>query len=92
MDTKQARIVAHVRPNAGRSEVIGYAEGVLQVRLAAPPVKGKANQALIALLSDILKVPRSSIAIEKGLTSRKKMIAITGLGQDQTTALLERLW
>ncbi|MFU8796208.1 MAG: DUF167 domain-containing protein [Dehalococcoidia bacterium] len=90
MDRIQARIVARVRPNAGRSEVVGYAEGVLEVRVAAPPVKGKANQALIGLLSDILEVPGSSIAIEKGLTSRNKTITVTGIGQDQTTALLER--
>jgi len=90
MDAIQTRILARVRPNARRSEVMSYAEGVLEVRVAAPPVKGRANQALIELLSDILEVPRSSIAIGKGLTSRNKTITVTGLGQDQAVALLER--
>ncbi len=90
MNMIQTRILARVRPNARRSEVTGYVEGILEVRVAAPPVKGRANQALIALLSDVLDVPGNSIAIEKGLTSRNKTISVTGLGQDQATALLER--
>jgi len=90
VDTIQATILARVRPNARRSEVMSYAEDILEVRVAAPPVRGRANQALIELLSDILEVPRSSIAIEKGITSRNKTIRVTGLGQDQAAALLER--
>ncbi len=69
---------------------MGLADGVLQVRVAAPPVKGRANLELIALLSDVLGVGRSDLTIEKGVTDRNKTIAINGLGQDQVARLLER--
>ena len=71
-----------VRPNAIRSEVVGFADGLLQVRVAAPPVKGKANRELIAFLSQVLGVGKSSLAIVKGHTSRSKVIAIDGLSEE----------
>ena len=82
--------MAHVQPNARQSRVVGLADGVLQVRVAAPPVKGRANLELIALLSDVLGVGRSDLTIEKGVTSRSKTIGVNGLGQDQVARLLER--
>lgn len=82
--------MAHVQPNARQSRVVGLADGVLQVRVAAPPVKGRANLELIALLSDVLGVGRSDLTIEKGVTSRNKTIVINGLRQDQVASLLER--
>ena len=78
-DTNWLRL--RVYPNAGRSEVVGFTEGVWQVRLAAPPVKGKANKELTNLLSKALGVSRSSLTIVKGHTSRNKVIAIAGLSQ-----------
>jgi uncharacterized protein (TIGR00251 family) len=48
----------------------------LRVRLAAPPVEGKANQALIALLSEMFKVPPSSLVIESGATAKTKRVRI----------------
>ncbi|TET57559.1 MAG: DUF167 domain-containing protein [Dehalococcoidia bacterium] len=86
---ERSRIMAHIQPNAGRSEVMGFRAGVLQVRIAAPPIKGKANDELMRLLSDVLGVSKSNLAIEKGVTSRKKTIIITGLGQDRVVKLLE---
>ena len=58
------------------------------LRIAAPPVKGKANRQLIDFLSRLLRVSKGSIAIEKGLASRKKVIGIEGLDRAQ---VLERL-
>ena len=72
-----------VRPNAARNEVVGFTDGVLEVRIAAPPVKGKANQELIAFLSQTLGVSKSRLTIIKGQTSRHKVIAIAGLSQDE---------
>ena len=71
-----------VQPNAGRNEMIGFADGVLQIRVAAPPVTGKANRELIAFLSQTLDVSKSSLSIVKGHTSRNKVIAIDGLSQE----------
>ena len=72
-----------VRPNAAHNEVVGFTDGVLEVRIAAPPVKGKANQELIAFLSQVLGVSKSRLNIIKGQTSRHKVIAIAGLSQDE---------
>ncbi len=73
----------HVRPNAARSEVTGLVNGVLQVKIAAPPVKGKANQELLALLSRVLDVSKNSVSITRGHTSRNKVITIDNLHQDE---------
>ena len=74
-----ANVPIQVQPNAARNEVVGFEEGVLRVRIAAPPVKGKANRELIDFLSKRLGVSKGSITIEKGLTSRRKVVAIEGL-------------
>ncbi len=71
-----------VHPNAGRSEVLGFTDGVLQVRVAAPPVQGKANRELIVSLSRALGVSKSSLSIVKGHTSRNKIIAVEGLSRE----------
>ena len=79
----QAKISLRVHPNAARNEVMGFADGVLQVRVSAPPVKGRANQELIAFLSKALGMGKGSLAILKGHTSRTKVIAIDGLSQEE---------
>jgi len=71
-----------VTPNASRNEITGLIDGVLQVKVAAPPVKGKANKELTAFLSQALGVKKSSLSIVKGQTSRNKVIAIEGLSRD----------
>lgn len=71
-----------VYPNARRDEAAGFTDGVLQVKIAAPPVKGKANKELVAFLSEALGVSQGSLTIIKGHTSRSKVIAIDGLSQE----------
>jgi uncharacterized protein (TIGR00251 family) len=66
-------------PKGGRNEVIRQEAGVLHVRVAAPPVDGAANKALIELLSSVLHVPKSRIAFQAGETSREKTLRISGL-------------
>jgi hypothetical protein len=68
-----------VVPRAGRSALAGEREGALLVRLAAAPVEGAANDALVRLLADTLHVPRTSITIASGDRSRDKRVAIAGL-------------
>jgi uncharacterized protein (TIGR00251 family) len=90
MDTGMAieriKIWVQVHPNARRNEVQGEKNGVWHLKIAAPPVKGRANQELINLLSDVLQVSKSNLAIEKGLSSRRKLIDIRGLAQEQVKA------
>ena len=72
-----------VHPGARQNELAGFADGVLQVKVAAPPVKGKANRELTTFLSQALGVSKSSLAIVKGHTSRNKVIAVDGLSHDE---------
>ena len=76
-------IPVHVHPNATRNELVGLNDGVWQVRVSAPPVKGKANRELLTFLSRILGVRKSSLSLAKGHTSRDKVIAIDGLTEEE---------
>ena len=82
MSESKARISLRVYPSASRSEVVDFTDGVWRVRVAAPPVKGKANKELIAFLSQQLGVGKGTLTIVKGHTSRNKVIAIDGLSQE----------
>jgi len=75
----EARLTVRVQPSARSSEVLGFQDGVLRVRVAAPPHEGKANQALVALLAERLDVAPSRIRILRGHTSRQKLVAIEGM-------------
>ena len=87
---EQIRITIHVQPNASQNEVAGFRDGVLQVRIAAPPIKGKANRELVKFLSSLLGVGKTNLSIEKGITSRKKTVAVRGIKKDQVLGLLEK--
>ena len=76
------RLHLRVYPNAGRNELNGFTDGVLRVKIAAPPVDGKANRELIIFLSRVLGVSRSALTIVKGQTGRNKVIAVNGLSHD----------
>lgn len=66
-----------VIPNASRTEIVGWmADGSLKIKLAAPPVDGKANQELVSFLAKTLGAPKSEIEITNGLTSKKKTIRL----------------
>lgn len=75
----KAAFFVKVVPKASKSEIIGWEQDVLRIRLHAIPEKGKANEALIGLLSQELKVAKRDIVILKGETSRLKKIEIEGL-------------
>ncbi len=85
---EQARIVVQVRPNAGRNEVVRFREGVWHLRIAAAPVQGKANRELVRFLAEALGLSPSRLSIERGMTSRRKVIGIQGLTQDRVTELI----
>jgi uncharacterized protein (TIGR00251 family) len=76
-----------VQPRAARDAILGLRDGVVRVRVTAPPVDGKANQALVRLLARSLGVPPSAVAILRGGTGRDKLVRIVGLD----VATLERL-
>jgi uncharacterized protein (TIGR00251 family) len=71
-----ARLAVAVTPNAPRTLADGLHDGALRVRLAAPPVDGRANDALVAWLATELGLPRRGVRIERGETARRKQVAI----------------
>jgi uncharacterized protein (TIGR00251 family) len=71
-----------VVPRASRSEIVGEHDGSLRIRLAAPPVEGAANDELRRLLAKTLNVPRSSVQLVSGMSSRTKHIRIVGVDAD----------
>ena len=83
------RLAVRVIPRAKRTEIAGRRGGALLVRLAAPPVDGAANEALLAFLAERLGIPKRQLAIVRGATSREKTIAIEGLSAAAIEAGLE---
>jgi len=92
MGEHQTKLDVRVQPNAGHNEVTGFREGVLHVKIAAPPVRGRANQELIKYLSSILGIARKRITIQKGITGRKKLVNIEGLDKDSITGIIKGLF
>lgn len=91
MIERHANITVQVQPNARHNQALGFEDGILRVKIAAPPVKGKANRELVRFLSQLLGVSKGSITIERGLTGRRKVIAIAGLDRDQIIECIKRL-
>jgi uncharacterized protein len=86
--SSNARLAVKVTPNAGRNEIAGLKDGVLQVRIAAPPEKGKANKELTDFLAEKLGVKKSAISIIKGQTSRYKTILVAGINNQELSKLI----
>jgi uncharacterized protein len=77
-----------VTPNAGRTEITGFKEGTLHIKIGAPPDKGKANKELVNFLSDALGIRKSAVLIIKGQASRNKVVVIETLSSEE---ILKRL-
>ena len=76
-----------VQPRASREEIGGVHDGALKIRLTAPPVENRANEALRRLLASRLKVPLSAVRIAAGERNRTKRVEITGTKADAIRAL-----
>jgi uncharacterized protein (TIGR00251 family) len=88
MAEKKATVEIHLQPGANRDEIVSFRDGVLRVRVTAPPLKGQANRALVALMAQALVVPKNALALIRGYASRHKVIAVQGLSPGE---LKERL-
>jgi hypothetical protein len=77
-----------LHPDARKNSVTGVHGGALKIALTAPPVEGKANEALIALLAEALHLPRARVSLVAGVTSRTKTIRITGKSAAEVAAAL----
>ncbi len=83
-----AVVAVRVIPRARKSELAGTREGALLVRLAAPPVEGAANEALVEFLARLLGVPRRAVRLVSGDRQRNKRVQIAGIGADAVRSRL----
>lgn len=71
-----------VQPMASRNQVAGYNDGILRLRVTAPPAEGKANAGVIGLLAKTLGVSKSKLQIIRGQSSRDKMVSVDTLTEE----------
>jgi uncharacterized protein (TIGR00251 family) len=77
-----------VQPRASRTRLVGEHDGRLKLQLAAPPVDGEANAALIEFLADTLSVRKSDVVLLRGQQSRRKDVELRGVTADQVVQAL----
>jgi len=89
VEEHNGRLVLRVRvvPRASATRVQGVEEGVLVIRVAAPPVDGKANAAVVSLLCDELRLRKNQVEIEAGEKARHKRIALEGTSREHLQKL-----
>ncbi len=81
-------LAVRVQPRASRDEVAGEMNGALKIRLQAPAVEDRANEALVEFLARLLKTPKSAVRILSGERSRSKRLEIGGVTRQQILGLL----
>jgi hypothetical protein len=86
-DRGSVSFTVRVQPRAGKNEVAGVMDGTLKIRLQAPAVEDRANQALCAFLADLLKRPKSAVRLLSGERSRTKRVEILGVTMQEIEAL-----
>jgi uncharacterized protein (TIGR00251 family) len=83
-----ALIAVRAQPKARRTEVVGEREGAIVIRVAAPPVDGKANAALCAFIAGRAGVPKRSVNVTRGESGRDKLVRVDGIGAAELRAAL----
>jgi uncharacterized protein (TIGR00251 family) len=81
--SESATFAVKVHPSAKKNAITGELGDALKLSLASPPIDGKANAACIEFFAKLLKVPRSSVTIASGHTSRRKVIRVSGLSAEE---------
>ncbi len=80
-------LTLHIQPGAKKTEFAGRHGDALKIRLAAPPVDGKANEALLKFIAETLGLAKSAVSLKSGQTSRRKVVEVVGA----TAAAVARL-
>jgi len=83
-------LAIHAQPGAKRTEIAGLHGNALKVRLAAPPVEGRANDALVAFIACALGVPKASVSVVRGGAARRKSVLVSAPQTDPTRLLAGR--
>jgi uncharacterized protein (TIGR00251 family) len=86
--TQSASIGIYVQPRASRTEISGVHDGLIRIRLAAPPVDGAANAALVAFIAERLDIAKSRVRVIAGVASRRKVVRIEGMAEAAVVAAL----
>lgn len=81
------RLAVQITPNARKTEVVGVIGDALKIKLQAQPIEGQANAALIKWLSQQLHLPRTTITLTHGTTSRRKLLELRGVDEDTVRRL-----
>jgi uncharacterized protein (TIGR00251 family) len=77
-DGETITLTLHVQPGAKRSEIVGLHGETLKIKLAAPPIEGRANEALLKFIADLFAVPLRNAELKQGGQSRRKVVAVIG--------------
>jgi uncharacterized protein (TIGR00251 family) len=80
-------LTLHIQPGAKKTGFAGRHGEALKIRLAAPPVDGKANEALIKFVAETLKLPKSAVSLKSGQSSRSKVLEVIGADAARIAAL-----
>ena len=83
------KISLFVQPNAPKSQIVGEYNNQLKIKIKAPPVDGKANEAIIEFFSELLGIPQNRVEILRGDKSKGKVILVHGMKQAQVAGLLK---
>ncbi|MFA5368026.1 MAG: DUF167 domain-containing protein [Dehalococcoidia bacterium] len=89
MTNQKTTLTLHIHPNAKRNEVLGFEDGILRLKIAAPPVEGKANKELISFLGKTLGIRKSGVTIDRGETSKVKIVTVLGIDREQIYEMIE---
>jgi len=84
-----ATITVRLLPRSSRPGVGGVREGALEIRVGAPPVEGRANEAARRLLAKLIGLPRSAVRLDAGARSRQKVFRLVGIAPDELRRRLE---
>ncbi|HEX3275603.1 MAG TPA: DUF167 domain-containing protein [Gemmatimonadales bacterium] len=82
------RLRLHIQPRASATELVGRHGDALKLRVAAPPVHGAANEAVLRWLAERLGVPRSAVSLTAGATARAKTVCVDGVSVTEATRRL----
>lgn len=87
-EPSSAVIRVRVQPRASRDEIVGWREDTLRLRVSAPPLEGRANDAVVELIARTAGVARSAVSVVAGERGRDKLVRVTGLTPEALRARL----
>lgn len=79
-----------IQPRSARDEIVGVHDGRLKIKISAPPVEGKANERLIEMVAKALGVPKSSVEIVRGKSSKLKTLKISGIDNEACESFISK--